>query len=706
MVWNTCMAFFQAALLVGYLYAHLLQKISSLKTQVIVHAVVLIAAVLILPIKEAKDFGSPGDTSPGLWLFGVMAIWIGPAFAALSATAPLAQAWYARVRHGESDASNPYVLYAASNLGSLIALLVYPTLVEPFMPLASQRWLWSGGYIVFVLLMLATAFFASKVAGTSPPLQAPKVAEGEKAEITWKDRLIWIGLAAAPSSLMLGVTTHITTDIASTPFLWVLPLALYLLTFIMAFANRPPIPIFYIFVLHAFFALMMAYGVGVKWKWILLQAGFQVLGFFMTALMCHTQLAERRPHPARLTEFYLLMSFGGVLGGAFNAFVAPAIFNDVWEYPLVLVLACLARPWNWGKMALWEWGLFALSAVCALSVLLGFTYAQQAPEFVRMLVYGNWMTFVMIGAVFVAFFLRDRGLVFAVLVGLILVSAESMEGRENLLKTDRSFFGVLKVTKVPVPGFSNELHVLAHGTTLHGAQATEPHLACEPRVYYAPNTPIGQVFAISRAAKTNLTVGAIGMGTGSVAGFNKAGDVTRFFEIDQDVVDMSTNPKYFSYINGCAQGKVDTVLGDARLKMEPEPRDKYDIILVDAFSSDAVPAHLLTKQAMQMYLTKIKPDGVIIMHLSNRHLDLMGPVAATSKAAGGLALEQRYQPPFDALPYTDAAEHVIIVGRTGEGLKNFAADPRWAPAQENGARVWTDDYTNIFGAMLSSLKGN
>lgn len=703
MVWNTCMAFFQGALLIGYAYAHLLQRIKSLKTQVIVHAVVLIAAALVLPLEVSKVFGQPGELPAALWLVSVLAVTLGAPFAALSATAPLAQAWYARVRAGHADAANPYVLYAASNLGSLIALLAYPIVVEPTLSLNVQTVGWSIGYVAFVFLMVATAFSASK-AGPTAPLERP--AATEKAAISWKDRLIWIGLAAAPSSMMLGVTTYVTTDIASTPFLWVLPLSLYLITFIMAFAAKPPLPKFYILVLQGALAVAVAFGFGMGLPMVL-QLSMHMAMFFFTALMCHSALAERRPHPSRLTEFYLLMSVGGVIGGAFNAFLAPVIFNGIVEYPLVVVLACLARPWAWKlKMSWVEWGLITVAILAFACVFVSRQFYSHMPAFIQAAAYTVVPKLMLIVGVVCVFLVRDRGLIFTALVGILLLTSITSGGVENTIKADRSFFGVLKLTRVPIGGFSNEARVLAHGTTLHGVQFAEPELACTPRVYYAPKTPIGQVFAMARAHKGNLTVGAVGMGVGSVAGFNQAGDYTRFFEIDQQVIDMATNPQYLTYIKGCAKGKVDWVLGDARLKLDDEATDKYDVLLIDAFSSDAVPAHLLTRQALELYLTRVKPDGVVIMHLSNRHLDLMSPVAATAMAAGGFPLEQRYPgDPVEVPQYIDSPENVIIIGRNRAALAPYEADPRWQPAQSNGVRVWTDDYTNIFGSMVRSMTG-
>ncbi len=727
MVWNTSMAFFQGALLVGYLYAHLLQRVGSLRTQVLIHGVVVLVSALVLPLHVSAVMGAePGANPPALWLVGVLALSLGPPFAALSATAPLAQAWYARVRSGESDAVNPYVLYAASNLGSLIALLAYPTLVEPIFTLHVQTLTWSIGYGLFAFGMFAAAYTAAKFGAATPLAQVVEQEELIKA-ISWKDRLLWIGLAAAPSSLMLGVTTHITMDVASAPFLWVAPLALYLLTFIFAFATRPPVSKFWILLFQAFLAVAIAFTFTTVRGNLIVQVMFEMGGFFFTALMCHTVLADSRPHPSRLTEFYLLMALGGVLGGGFNAFLAPVIFyKGVWEYPLVLVLACLARPWGPDKMMRWELVATAVGATAFLILFMLKIFEGSLPPGLQAIWFNGWnfgpyavpwlssidqinitvlKVFLIIAAI-AMFMIRDRALIFTILVAAMVVTPRIVVPQEQIVFQDRSFFGVLRVSHNPDPGFSNDVHILAHGTTLHGAQAREPAQACTPLTYYAHPTPIGQVFDTRQAEKPSIQVGAVGMGSGTVASYTRPGDSLRFFEIDSHVIKLSTNPEYFTYINGCAKGHIDWKLGDARLSLQKEKANSFDILLVDAFSSDAVPAHLLTVEAMRMYLQVIKPDGVVIMHLSNRNLDLAPAVAAVAKTAGGYGLYQYRAKSPDAPEFTDTGEEVIIVGRNAEALADFAAKKNpeneaiWTTPDPDSARPWTDDYSNLFGALV------
>jgi len=690
-VWNTSLAFFQAALLVGYAYAHLLQRIASLRRQALIHGAVLIAAAAVLPLRVSHVLGEPGALPPAVWLVGVLTLSVGAPFAALSATAPLVQAWYARAHSCEADAANPYVLYAASNLGSLLALLAYPVIVEPVLRLGTQTLTWSLGYGAFVLLMAVVA----RVAWTAP--DPSTAAAGDDldtgARTSWLERLIWIALAAAPSSLMLGVTSHISTDIASAPFLWVAPLALYLLTFIIAFQTRPLIAPRYALMFQAAAVLGCFITFGLTMSVFLLQLGLHLAGFFLTALICHQALAARRPEPARLTEFYLLMSLGGVIGGGFNAFVAPLIFNNVVEYPLVLMLACLARPWGRGNLssrqiAMLIAGLSAAGAALALNAPQGLTLP------VKLLLA---VTPVM------AFQLRDRAWAFLALSTALAFTSQMLAPQPDVLKTERGFFGVLRMTRINAPGLG-PTRLLAHGTTLHGAQAEDPAQLCRPLVYYAPTTPIGQVFASVQTRKPAIRIGAIGMGAGTVAAYTRAGDSLRFFEIDPLVVSMATNPAYFTYIKGCARGRIDWVLGDARLTLAHEPAGQFDLLLVDAFSSDSVPAHLLTVEAMRGYLAKIKPDGVIIMHLSNRNLELMAPVAGIAQAAGGAARRQHYVPPPGAVPLIDTAEDAVIVARNTAALAPYRSDPRWTPALSHGVRIWTDDYTNLFGALVRRLQ--
>ena len=511
---------------------------------------------------------------------------------------------------------------------------------------------------------------------------------------------------------MLGVTTYITTDIASAPFLWVAPLALYLLTFIIAFQAKPAISRDLALTLQAAAVAACAALLPFGSNSLTLLLPIHLSAFFLTALMCHQALVARRPDPAHLTEFYFWMSFGGVIGGSFNAFLAPVIFNNVWEYPLVLAGSCLIRPWGKGKIAPFAWAMLILGVagsvatpilndlvqphVLAKPIFGGFTQADAYSLAVRLCL-GT--------GVVAAFLARSRALLFFAVIAVLSVGADGAADRTHTTQSWRSFFGVLRQSTTDVPPIGGPVRMLSHGTTLHGAQAVDPRWRCNPLVYYATSTPIGQVFLAQQREKAAMRIGAVGLGTGSVSAYVRPGDRLTFFEIDPLVIRTSSDPAHFSYTTLCAKGPVNYVLGDARLTLADQPRDIFDILLIDAFSSDAVPTHLLTVQAVRGYLTHIKPDGVLILHLSNRNLDLNGPAQAVAKAAGGVALIQHYRPkPGADMGGWPSPEDAVIIARSPAGLARFGHDARWQPTEPDKVRPWTDDYTNLFGALVRRLK--
>ncbi|CAN5395500.1 fused MFS/spermidine synthase [soil metagenome] len=712
-VWNTSMVFFQAALLAGYAYAHALQRVKSMKTQLAVHLALLLVAALFLPLKINGLLGDPNPSAPIGWLLATLALSVGAPFGVLSATAPLLQAWYARVRVGHADGQNPYVLYAASNLGSFLALLAYPIVIEPLMSLSGQRAGWSGGYAAFMLMVVALAIVIWR---RRIDLSAEPAPLAISAPIAWRDKVVLVLLAAAPSSLMLGVTAHLSTDVASAPFLWVIPLALYLLTFVIAFQDKPWIALPITLVLAgAIGAAVVVFTAFRSTAWPLMFA-MHLLAFFLLALMCHQRLAAKRPAPDRLTEFYLLMSLGGVVGGAFTALLAPVIFNMVWEYPLVLILVGLARPLNRSEIRKWE----VIAFVAALLICL-------APPVLSAAFQADWdmawafnrhfpirmeqLTMVVLGAaVLIAFLIRDRTYAYVALLAAMTLSAQYIARGYDWSFTERSFFGVMRVANRPDPRLGGDVHVLMHGTTLHGAQARDPRFACTPTLYYAPLSPIGQTaLAIDRRAGA-VNIGVVGEGAGAMAGYKRGTDRMTFFEIDPMVDRLARDPKWFTYINGCAQnsgpgGPIRTVLGDARLTMAHEQPGSYDMLLIDAFSSDAVPTHLLTREAIASYLKLLKPTGVVVLHLSNRNLDITGPAEAAARALNAPHLHQIYYEDQNAPDMAEASTEAIILSPTEAGLAEFRVDPRWESLPDPQVRPWTDDYVNLFGSLWRHLKG-
>jgi SAM-dependent methyltransferase len=683
-VWNASMAFFQVALLFGYAYAHLLQKVRSLRHQAIIHLGVLGLAGLVLPLRATEVFGLSPVETPTLWLLGVLTVSVGAPFIALSATAPLMQAWFARSQ-APGDRADPYVLYAASNVGSLLALAAYPLLVEAAFDLTGQGRLWTYGYAFFGGVAVLTAVGLRGAAGAVDPTQARVLSP----PVSWKRKLTWVGLAAVPSSLLLGVTSHITTDVASAPFLWVLPLALYLLTFVVAFQAKPLIPARSALLQAAAVACVAAtmYGQTDNWAALL---GLSLLLFFLTALVCHQALAAGRPAPDRLTEFYLLMSLGGVVGGVFTAFVAPVLFDFVWEYPAALVLAGLARPWGEGPLSRLERAalIFGTAALAGSTLLM----QVEAPKAVHLAGFG-------VAAVAV-FALRDRAVLFTLLLAGLIVQTSSRAVASDVLEAERGFFGVHRVADHE--GASGPMRLLYHGTTLHGAQALDPSRRCVPLTYYSPQSPIGRTFAATAARTQGARIGATGLGAGAVAAYARPGDRLTFFEIDPLVASLAQDRRYFTYLSDCAQGSVDLVMGDARLTLARQPDGGFDHLLMDAFSSDSVPTHLLTREAVELYFRKLAPDGLLVVHLSNRHLELTGPVAAAVREAGGHALVERFRPPAGTDPIEVTSSKVLIAAKDPKVLDAFRRDPRWTtPAAR---RAWTDDHVDLIEAMRAGSR--
>lgn len=686
-IWNTTLAFFQAALLAGYGYAHLLQKAGPVRRQLVIHLAVLALAAAALPLRPSGLLGAPWEATPAVWLALVLALTIGAPFAVLSATAPLLQAWYARLASSESDGRDAYSLYAASNLGSLLALAAYPMVVEPLMGLRAQAIGWSIAYAGFALMLAVLAGRVWRL-----PEASPTAAAEAGQPIAWTDRIVWIALAAGPSSLLVGVTSHLTADVASVPFLWVIPLELYLLTFVIAFrAKADPIGdgLLILQIIGVAAALLLLSDPNFPW---LQQLAVHLAAFFVVALVCHKTLAARRPPAGRLTDFYLMMSLGGVIGGGFNAFLAPVLFDGVWEYPAVLALSCLARPW--GRRRKWEGREVGY-------LVAGFFWAAPllVPQWVLP---GILRGALVLAPVAMAVMLRNRGLAVTGLLALVALAAET-QGYGRYEAHHRSFFGVTHLTTVH-PDELGPTRIMVHGTTLHGAQALAPALRCRPTAYYATSTVIGTVFRTEQTAKPALRMAAVGLGAGTVATFVRPRDRMRFFEIDPEVVRISWDPANFSFVNGCAKGPVDVVLGDARLSLAKEPDNAFDLVLVDAFSSDSVPTHLLTVEALRGYLRVIKPDGVILLHLSNRNLALTGPATAAARDAGAVSLAGEHWKGPSTSDYAETGGLVLLVARNTRALDRYRGLPEWKPPVPS-ARAWTDDYTNVWGAMIDQWRG-
>ncbi len=701
-VWNTSLAFFQLALLAGYVYAHLLQKLARVGAQIAIHMGVLLVAALSLPLHVGELFGAPSSDQPVLWLLGTLTVSLGAPFAALSATAPLVQAWHARaIRHGHTR--EPYALYAASNLGSLLALVAYPALVEPNVRLHAQTAAWSGFYLGFAVLAALLGLCVWRVA-RAPALEKPMPASAAASDAAsdfvspMQERLVWLALAAAPSSLMLGVTNFITTELGSAPFLWVVPLALYLLTFVIAFSRRQIVARETVVTVQTAILILCTLRFWVPSS--LPELVLHLVCFFLTALVCHQALVARRPPPERLTDFYIWISLGGVVGGAFNAFLAPLIFDRVIEYPAVLVLACLARPSTQPPVGRRRGVMIgaALGLSIAAASIVAYT-GQRDGIYLPVMV----AAFALAGSC--AILLRGRTVPFAAVIFTLLTAGYLIFMAHGVLRTWRDFFGVLSLSRQHSAELG-DVNVLQHGTTLHGAQSLLSAYRCRPLLYYAPETPIGQAFAAVEGGKPKINAAAVGLGTGSVAAYVRGADALRFFEIDPAVIRVASDPAYFSYTTQCARGPVAFTLGDARLKLAEIPSGSYDLLLVDAFSSDSVPSHLMTVEAMRLYLSKLKTDGILILHLSNRHLDLMRPAMAAVAAAGGHFVQQTFIAAKGVDRFKVTSEQVVAAAKSQAALEPLLARGGWRGADAGGVKPWTDDYVDILGALIRRYRDN
>jgi hypothetical protein len=700
-VWSVAMVFFQSLLLAGYAYAHLLMQIRNRAIPIAVHLVLLLIALLTLPLSIASGFGEPPISGYAFWLLGLFVVSIGLPFFALAANNPMLQAWF--VRTGHPAGPDPYFLYASSNIGSFLALLSYPVLLEPVFTLRTQNLIWTGGYALLILLIAGCGALLLR----SPALAAADL-EVEATVMpapTWLQRARWIFLAAVPSGLLVAVTAHISTDVAAAPLLWVLPLSLYLLTWVLVFQSRPLIPHAWVLLLQplAIAGVVVLIGFGGQQKLLLTLGGHQ-LCFFVIAMGCHGELARTRPPAKYLTGFYVALSFGGMVGGLFAGLIAPFAFSWIAEYPILVAAAALCRPETqerWPRLTRWYWLLIAVVAIglIAPAFSVGKVAVGLEDERVRD-VAGVGML-----ACFAALVLNaNRWKIFATIV-LALVLIRVYPADEGRTETVRSFFGVHKIVVTP----RGQYHVLMHGTTIHGAQkfqnsdGTPVTGRPEPITYYHEDGGIGRAINAIRERKgTPLRVAAIGLGAGTLTCAAHPDESWRFFEIDQTMVDTARDPKYFSYIQNCAPD-FKPVIGDARLTFAKEPDGAYDIIIVDAYSSDAIPIHLATREAMAIYKAKLAPQGAVVMHVSNRHLELESVVVGI--AAANELKSWVYDEGSDRDDEYIFSTDVVVSAREEADIGSLASSEKWVERQPTeGQQVWTDDYSNVLGAVYRRLR--
>jgi len=643
-VWSVAMVFFQAVLLAGYGYAHLLVSRLTLRRAALVHlALMIVVFAISLPIHIAVGFERPPQQGEVFWLIGLFAASVGLPFFAVAANGPLLQAWFARTGH--SHAADPYFLYAASNVGSFLSLIAYPFVIEPMLPLAMQANAWAWGFALLLAGIAACAGLAIGVKHSDAPTNLDVAAAPP---VTNAQRFSWVALAFVPSGLLVAVTAHISTDVAAVPLLWVVPLALFLLTFVIVFQRRPILP--HRWMLHLQLALtallVVASAAKLDIGWIGTLALHLGL-FFATAMVAHGELVKRRPGAAYLTEFYLWMSFGGVLGGLFCGLLAPMMFNSVVEYPILLVAGLLCRP--------------------------GFTAIRMSPR--------------------VRFAVAVAGV--SAIIGIVL-------GEQRRTDSVRSFFGVHRVFEAGDGRFRD----LAHGTTVHGTQRIRNDDGSvvtgrpEPLTYYFTGGGIADGIDALRRTRGGMLgkVAAVGVGTGSLACQIKPGENWSFYEIDPHVIGIATDPARFSFISQCAP-RVPFVIGDARLTLGDAAPGSLDLIVIDAFSSDAIPVHLLTREAIGLYLSRLAPGGAMLFHISNRHMDL-GPVVAATANEHGLVTWVRDSRQTEELTRERKFSPLVAMVARKPGDLRFPESENWRLSEPAAVKPWRDDYADVLGAIM------
>jgi hypothetical protein len=701
-VWNTCMVFFQIALLLGYLYAHGAVRWLPTRLNVFLHLVLLLAAAALLPVSLAGIGTPPTEANPILWLLRSLVGVVGLPFVVLAGTAPLLQAWFARL--GRRASRDPYFLYAASNLGSLVALVAYPTAIERLLPVHGQSRDWAVLYLALVGL---TALCGAVAVWRSKPSDAPAMTTAAPAAVEprwreWRHRLRWLALAFVPSSLLLGVTTHLTTDVAAVPLFWVVPLVLYLLTFVLAFQQTVPLPQRMIWRLQALLVVPLAVTLLAQQSDEAIPLfALHLTAFFATALACHGELARTRPPAAELTGFYLVVSTGGALGGVFNALLAPLVFPDVFEYPLVLVFACLLRPVisatseiapsrSRRAAAL----MIDLLGPAALLALLVWIQRHTPLDLTDTSGVGVFLVLLLAGlAVFAA---QGRPLRFGFGVGALIICGIMINNYGDVLKRARNFYGVLSVIEQETP----PMHVLMHGTTTHGEQSLDPARRRQPLSYYHQDGPLGQFFNAVGGTKATKRVAVVGLGAGSVACYAHAGEDWTFFEINPAVVTIARDPSLFGFLADCP-ARPNIVMGDARLSLGQAADASFDMIILDAFTSDAIPVHLMTREAVELYLQKLRRGGILVFHISNRFLDLAPVLSAIGTSLHLTGKHWSDEEDADDESSGKSQSEWVLIAREPNDLRAVDDDERWEDLAEGTPQsVWTDEYSNVLGTLI------
>jgi hypothetical protein len=721
-VWNTCMVFFQAALLAGYAYAHAAPAWLGVRRHAVLHLGLLLLPLLVLPLRLPGWWPNPDDFHPIIWLIGLLLISAGLPFTVVATSSPLLQRWFTHT--AAPAARDPYFLYGASNLGSILGLLAYPFLLEPTLSLAHQSLLWTAGYGLLIALTAACAVCLWRAPTDKTSRDREGAGEVHRSltvaarSLSVARRARWVLLAFVPSSLMLSVTAYLSTDVAAIPLLWVAPLTLYLLTFVLTFARRPPLSQAVLtrwmpLVVLPVVLTLLSQGAELPAPLVI---AVHLLGLFWIGLVCHGELAKDRPPGEHLTEFYFWLSVGGVLGGAFNALLAPVLFSTVLEYPLVLVLACLLRPppalKNGDQRALTpstagllDWLLpVGLGVITALLVL-GVQASGAAP--------GPLSIALMFAAPLVICYLfLFRPVRFGLGVASLLLAGSLYSGLYGGTELRmRSFFAVHRVTVDPTGRFRQ----LVHGDTVHGRQSLRPGEEHEPLTYYYRGSPVGQLFKALHYSDRGQRdprlkrVGVVGLGAGALCCYAAQDQRWTFYEIDPAVETIACKSGLFTFYRDCPAEK-SVVLGDARLSLQRSDKH-FGVLVVDAFSSDAIPVHLLTREAITVYFDHLDKDGILAFNISNRYLDLrtvVADLARNRKPDGPLVCYYQEDSNLSEVDKQEGktASHWMILARDAAALNGLAGNGMWKAAPGREGAVWSDDFSNLLGAVKWSAFGD
>lgn len=680
-VWSTSSLFFQVLLLLGYVYAHISTKRLGAWWQPRAHVVFLLLPLLVLPVALPLDAAPSADASPTFWLLRTLTLMIGVPFLVLSATGPLIQRWYAWSRGPRAE--DPYFLFAGSNLGSFLGLLSYPFLIEPTMSLTQQRWGWSIGLCVFLALMGACAL-AVRAPRTHPVLRTSFVsvqAPGRRL------LMLWGALAFLPSSLMLAVTAHISTDVAPIPLVWVLPLSVYLASFVAAFARRtrqPPVLMTRAAVASTVLSgILLLTGPALP---IWLVVTVDLITVALVSYAAHARLAATRPDAEHLTGFYLVISVGGALGGLVNGIVAPILFNRVWEYGLSLAAVPLLMIGLVAQRSTW----FARRYHPAFrlvggSLLMPVAMLAAAAGVIRAAPRGELAVLALLALVAAAAWLVARNPAVLALSLLIGTAALGLQMMATSLHLERTFYGSYRVVD------EGGIHTLIHGTTVHGTQFQDEARRSTPTAYYSESGPLGQAMAVTDHSR----VGIVGLGAGAIATYGRAGDQFTFFEIDPAIKAVAEDRDYFTYLADSA-ADVDVVVGDGRLKLAEQPSGEFDLIVLDAFSSDSIPVHLLTREAMREYVERLTPGGSLVIHISNRIFNLEPVLASTAEDLQWTGVRGLGDPSEQ----DDSSASKWVVLTPDEAVADrLTTGHDWKQLDTGEQITWTDNYASVLSIL-------